>query len=155
MRIIVLILILSVLGSASMCHAAGRDDILGIWNNEEKDAKIEIFRCNEKYCGKVISLKEPNYPAGSKEGIPGTPRLDHNNPDSAKRATPIIGLMIMSDFIFAGDNVWKGGAVYDPKIGKTYRGKMTLVSMDSLVLRGFVGIPLFGRSATWTRDKSE
>jgi len=147
----ILILIIVVLCSALVSYAASGDDILGIWNNEEKDAKIEIFRCNEKYCGKVISLKEPNYPAGSKEGIPGKPRLDNNNPDSTKKLSPIIGLMIMNDFIFAGDNVWKGGTVYDPKVGKTYRGKMTLVSMNTLVLRGFVGIPLFGRSATWTR----
>ncbi len=148
----ILILIVILLGSTSLCYAAGGDDILGIWNNQEKDAKIDIFKCDGKYCGKVISLKEPNYPTGSKEGTPGTPRLDHYNPDPAKRSTSIIGLLIMKDFIFAGDGVWKDGTVYDPKVGKTYRGKMTLVSMETLVLRGFVGIPLFGRSATWTRD---
>ena len=147
-----LILIVIVLWSISPCYAVGGDEILGIWNNEERDAKIEIFKCDGKYCGKVISLNEPNYPAGSKDGTPGTPRLDHNNPDSSKRSTPIIGLLIMNNFIFAGAGVWKGGTVYDPKVGKTYRGKMTLVSMDTLVLRGYVGIPLFGRNATWTRE---
>jgi uncharacterized protein (DUF2147 family) len=142
---------LCVLSAATAAYAAGGDDILGVWNNEEKDAKIEIFKCSGKYCGKIVFAKEPNYPAGSKEGTPGTPRLDHNNPDTAKRSTPIIGLQIVNDFIFAGENAWKGGTVYDPKIGKTYRGKMTLVSPNKLDLRGFVGIPLFGRTTTWTR----
>jgi uncharacterized protein (DUF2147 family) len=148
-----LILFASVLWSAAISHAASGDDILGLWNNEEKDAIIEIFKYNDKYYGKVYSLTEPNYPAVSKEGIPGSLRLDHNNPNPEKRSGPIIGLLIMNDFVFAGDGAWTGGTVYDPKNGKTYRGKMTLVSLNTLVLRGFVGIPLFGRNATWTRAK--
>ena len=148
-----LFLMTIVLSIAASCLAAHRDDILGVWNNEEKDAKIAIFRCEVKYCGKIVFLKEPNYPAGSKDGTPGSPRLDNNNPDAAKRFTPIIGLWIVNDFVFAGDRVWKDGTVYDPKNGRTYRGKMTLVPPDKLVMRGFVGIPLFGRSTEWTRDK--
>ena len=57
----------------------------------------------------------------------------------------------MNDFAFAGKTVWKGGTVYDPKSGKTYSGKMTLVSPNKLDMRGFVGISLFGRTTTWTR----
>ncbi len=131
--------------------AGQADDILGVWFNGEKDAQIEIVKCGEGYCGKVVWLKEPNYPEGSKDGVPGTPKLDHNNPDPARRQEPIIGLVIVRDFHYAGDNVWKGGTVYDPKNGKTYRGKMTLVSHDRLDLRGFIGISLIGRTTTWTR----
>jgi uncharacterized protein (DUF2147 family) len=139
------------LALASACYAAGADDILGVWNNEEKDARIEVFKCSEKYCGKIIWLKDPNYPAGSTEGTPGTPRLDDHNPDPARRARPIFGLLIVEGFVFAGDGSWKGGTVYDPKVGKAYRGKITLVSPGVLKLRGFVGISLFGRNTTWTR----
>ncbi len=57
----------------------------------------------------------------------------------------------MNDFIFDNKGVWKDGSVYDPKNGKTYRGKITLVSPNKLNLRGFVGITLFGRTTTWTR----
>src|SRR5512140_556659 len=145
MRNSLLILMLLVLSAAASAYAANGDDILGVWNNEEKDGKIEIFKCDGKYCGKVVFAKEPNYPAGSTEGTPGTPRLDHNNPDPAKRSVPIIGLRIVHDFTFSGDSVWEGGTVYDPKNGKTYRGKLTLASPDTLILRGFIGIPLFGR----------
>jgi uncharacterized protein (DUF2147 family) len=150
-RVLIFIAVTLYLCTVSTSHAVGGDDILGIWINEEKDAKIEVFRCGEKYCGRITALNEPNYPAGSKDGVPGTPRLDHNNPDPAKRSKPIIGLLIMNDFVHAGDNAWKGGTVYDPKVGKTYRGKMTLVSPNTLVLRGYVGIPLFGRSSAWER----
>ena len=129
----------------------GADDILGVWNNQEKSAKIELFKCGEKYCGKIVELNEPNYPDGSEEGVPGTPKLDNNNPDKNLRKTPRLGLVIVRDFVHAGDNKWVDGKVYDPKKGKTYSGKMTLVSMSQLELRGFIGISLLGRTAKWTR----
>jgi uncharacterized protein (DUF2147 family) len=153
MNKIVLMMTLSLVTAVS-AMASDKDAILGVWNNEEKDGKIEIYQCGDRYCGKVVWAKEPNYPEGSKEGTPGTPRLDHNNPDPALRKTPIIGLVIMRDFTFAGDETWSGGMVYDPKNGKTYRGKVTLASPRELKLRGFVGIPLFGRTTTWTRVQS-
>jgi uncharacterized protein (DUF2147 family) len=135
---------------AATAHAGG-DAILGLWNNQEKDAQIEIYRCGENYCGKIFSLKEPNYPDGSKEGVPGTPKLDYNNPNPTLRKTPLVGLTIMKDFVYDGENKWKSGKLYDPEDGKTYSGKMTLVSPNQLNLRGFVGISLIGRTNTWTR----
>jgi uncharacterized protein (DUF2147 family) len=130
---------------------AGCDDILGVWLNQEKDAKIEIVQCAEKYCGKIVWMETPNYAEGSQEGVPGTPKLDNNNPDPKLRKTPRLGLFIMHDFVHAGENKWKRGKVYDPKNGKTYSGKITLVSPKELKLRGFIGIYLLGRTAVWTR----
>jgi len=131
--------------------AAGSDDILGTWLNQAKDAKIDVFKCGGDYCGKIVWMKEPDYPTGSKNGTPGTPRLDRFNPDPAKRSTPIMGLQIMSSFQFAGGNVWKNGTIYDPDTGKTYSSKATLVSPKELDLRGFVGVSMFGRTEKWTR----
>ena len=142
-------LILAVMASPGM--SASADDILGVWYNREKDAQIEIYKCVEKYCGKIVWLKEPNYREGTKDGIPGTPKTDHHNPDLQLRKTPIIGLQIVQEFSFAGENRWKDGKVYDPKNGKTYSGKMTLVSPNQLDLRGYIGISLIGRTTTWTR----
>lgn len=139
------------LAIAAVAFAANPEDILGVWDNQEKDGKIEIFKCGDKYCGKIVWLKEPTYPADSKDGTPGTPKLDHKNPKPELRKVPTLGLQIMRDFTFSGDNVWKGGKVYDPKSGNTYSGKMTLVSPTQLKLRGFIGISLFGRTDVWTR----
>jgi uncharacterized protein (DUF2147 family) len=145
-----LILLLVLLAAVAPCWA-GTDDVLGIWYNQEKDAKIQIFKCAEKYCGKIVWLKEPNYMGDAKDGTPGTPKLDHNNPDSTLKKRPVMGLQIANDFAFAGDNLWKGGNIYDPKKGKTYSAKMTLVSPKELKLRGFIGVSLLGRTDTWTR----
>lgn len=136
---------------ASFAHAAGEDRILGIWNNEEKDARIEIFRCGDKYCGKIAWITKPLYSADEDRAKAGLPRTDENNPDPDLRSLPIIGLQIMSGFEYAGNNSWTGGKLYDPKTGRTYSGKMTLVSGDRLQLRGYVIFSLFGRSSGWTR----
>jgi uncharacterized protein (DUF2147 family) len=133
------------------CLGAAADDIVGTWYDQAKDAKIHIERCGENYCGKIVWLKQPNYPPDSKEGPAGTPKLDNNNPDSSLRRRPRLGLEIMRGFQFAGEDVWKDGKVYDPKSGKTYSGKITMRSRTELDLRGFVGISIFGRSEKWTK----
>ncbi len=132
-------------------YAAGPDGILGVWNTEERDAKIEIYKCGKKYCGKIVWLKDATYPAGSKEGTPGTPILDHNNPDPKLRKRPLIGLPIMFDFVFAGGNSWKSGKIYDSDNGRRYSGTLTLVSPNRLKVRGFIGISLIGETTTWRR----
>jgi uncharacterized protein (DUF2147 family) len=82
------ILLLVILFAAATSYAAQGDDILGVWNNEEKDGKIEIYKCDGKYCGKIVWAKEPNYPAGSTEGAPGTPRLITTTPMPRKGPGP-------------------------------------------------------------------
>lgn len=129
---------------------AGPSDILGIWKTDMDEAKIEIFMCGEKVCGKIIWLKNPLY-TDSREGEVGIPVIDRKNPDPALRNRPVIGLRILEGFIPEGDNKWGEGTFYDPKSGKTYKGKMHLAAPDRLELRGYIVIPLFGRSSVWTR----
>ena len=145
------IILLALLTTATPLFAADGDAIVGVWNNQEKDAKIKLFRRGERYCGKIVQLKVPVYPAGATDGVPGTPKLDLNNPDPQRRKLPILGLEIVREFCYAGDSKFVDGEVYDPNNGKTYSGKITLVSQNQLDLRGFIGISLFGRTTTWTR----
>ena len=49
-------------------------------------------------------------------------------------------------------NQWSGGEILDPENGKTYRATMKLIDGGQrLVVRGYIGLPLFGRSQTWLR----
>lgn len=146
------LLLFNPLSAAAIDQVA--DAALGLWWNQEQDAKIEIVRCGDGICGTVRWLKEPDYPAGSREGTPGTPKLDHHNADERLRTVPVIGLTIMRGFVYAGNGRWSGGTVYDPKNGKTYRGSIELLSPTRLSLRGYIGIPLIGRTAIWTRDQT-
>jgi uncharacterized protein (DUF2147 family) len=151
MRFVKTMLFLIVVVAAAMPMWAGGDDILGVWFNQKQDAKIDIFKCGNDYCGKIVWLKVPTYPPDSKEGTPGTQKIDTKNPDAALKNRPILGLQIMDGLQYASGNLWKNGKIYDPDSGKTYNAKATLVSPVELNLRGFVGLSLFGRTEKWTR----
>jgi uncharacterized protein (DUF2147 family) len=136
--------------SAPTAFGADQSGILGTWKTEMDESKVEIFPCGEKVCGTIVWLKNPNY-LDSSEGKVGTPIIDRHNPDKSLRNRPLIGLRILEGFTSEGDNTWGNGTCYDPKSGKTYRGKIHLAAPDRLELRGYIGIPLFGRTSVWTR----
>lgn len=70
-----------------------------------------------------------------------------------KKNQPIIGMTIISQMSQANASLtWTDGEILDPKVGSSYRCKMTLSQDDkTLQVRGYVGIPLLGRSQTWHR----
>jgi uncharacterized protein (DUF2147 family) len=154
MRRFIIMVSAGALLTAAFAFGAAPDDIVGLWVTEKSEARIDIYKCGTKYCGKIAWLKEPAYPAGSKKGIPGSPLLDHNNPDPNLRKNPRIGSQILFDFVYTGENLWKNGKIYNADNGKVYRSKMTLISPDKLKLRGFIGISLIGGSTVWTRTKA-
>jgi uncharacterized protein (DUF2147 family) len=139
-----------ILLAATTAFSAGSSGILGIWKTEKDESKVEVFRCGEKICGKIIWLKNPNY-TDSRDGVVGTPFIDRKNPDPALRSRLVLGLRIMEGFTEVGGNNWGNGTCYDPKSGNTYRGKIHQAAPDRLELRGYIGIPLFGRTSVWTR----
>jgi uncharacterized protein (DUF2147 family) len=122
------------------------DAVLGTWYNGSRESRIEIYKCADKYCGKIVWLNEPNYEDGK-------PKVDKNNPDAKLKGRPIMGMPLMKDFEYDSKNVWEDGEIYDPKSGKTYSCKMTLTDNDRLEVRGYVGISLIGRTDVWTRAK--
>ncbi len=130
----------------SVLAADNPDAVLGTWLTDKKDSKIEIFKKNGKYYGKIIWLKEPNRN--------GKPKLDDNNPDEKLKKRKLLGLEILKGFEYDEDNVWEDGEIYNPRDGKLYSCKMEL-SEDGKVLevRGYVGISLFGKTSVWTRVK--
>lgn len=117
---------------------------VGQWYAEGGAAVVEIAPCDDRLCGRVVWLHSPL-------GEDGCKLRDKNNPDLALRKRPLIGLQIL-DGLVASDHVsWTGGTIYDPVSGNTYRCRLELDGHDRLRLRGYVGIPLIGRSTTWTR----
>jgi uncharacterized protein (DUF2147 family) len=134
-------------------QATSPDTIVGKWLNQKQTAHIEIYKTDGKYFGKIVWLKQPTYPADDKKGMAGKTKIDRENPDPAKRSQPVLGLVILRNFVFASDNLWQQGQVYDPENGKDYKCKMTLKSPDALDVRGFIGFSFIGRTENWTRVK--
>ena len=132
---------LAVLGlslSVPFLLAQEPSSVLGDWR-EPGGSVIHIARCGEDVCASLIKVS----PAAGAS-------LDVNNPDTAKRSTPLCGLQIGYGFHLTSPDHADDGHLYDPKSGKTYSGEMTAQG-DQLELRGYVGIKAFGRSEEWTR----
>lgn len=131
---------------------AGEDAVLGVWLTEPGDdgrAHVEITREDSTYSGRIVWLEKPVY--GPDDPNSGQERIDLNNPNPQLRQRPILGLRILEGFAFQGRDRWAGGTIYDPSNGKTYTCKMRLTDHDTLKVRGYVGVPLLGRTAVWTR----
>jgi uncharacterized protein (DUF2147 family) len=125
--------------------AQNADAILGRWVNPTGQDHILIYKKGDKYFGKLDWIKYPNDEQGK-------PKTDKNNPDKTLQSRPDLGLELLKDFTFNGDDVYDDGIIYDPKNGKTYSCKMTIKG-DQLRIRGYLGISLFGRTEVWTRLK--
>ncbi len=122
------------------------DDITGQWKTiDDETGKpksiIEITEDNGVYSGKVIQLINPEEPNPACKKCKG------------ERANqPIQGMVIVENVSKKRDS-WGGGTILDPKKGKTYKVKFTLIENGSkLKVRGYVGIPTLGRTQVWERN---
>jgi uncharacterized protein (DUF2147 family) len=74
----------------------------------------------------------------------------------ARKDQLIIGMTILTGMKQDGvgaDAKWTGGEIVDPESGSIYHCEMHLIDAgQKLVVRGFVGVPLLGRSQTWRRQ---
>jgi uncharacterized protein (DUF2147 family) len=138
------IALLMLLSSPAFSQDGGSTRILGQWTTAGGESRVEVSRSDSTtFCGRIVWLRDP-----LKDGKPVT---DDKNPVDSLRERPVIGLLILRGFIYDGNLVWSGGKIYDPKSGNDYSAKMTLVDEQNLDLRGYVMIPLFGRTEKWTR----
>lgn len=128
----------AILAFALVTAQAQNSGVLGNWANPTGSV-IQIYRCGANLCAKLIAIRAD-----------ASTRVDTDNPDPALRHRPLCGLKIGTGFKPSGPDRAEGGRLYDPESGKTYTGSMTRDG-NKLKLRGYVGIPLFGRTEVWTR----
>jgi len=65
----------------------------------------------------------------------------------------IKGMTIIKAMKRDGDK-WDGGNILDPENGKVYKCRMMLEEAgQKLVVRGYIGVSLLGRSQTWVRQQ--
>ncbi|MEJ8571826.1 DUF2147 domain-containing protein [Microbaculum marinum] len=112
-------------------------DPSGTWLTENGDARVQISKCSNSYCGTIVWEK--------------TPRTDTRNPDPAKRDRPLVGVQMIYGMVPDGENQYSG-KLYNPRDGKTYTGKLTMQGAETMKLAGCVLGGLICKSETWTRS---
>jgi len=140
LRIVLLLLIVFATRTLSF---AQKDQVERLWFDGEKKGKIQIYKAVDgKFYGKIVWLKEPDRD--------GKPKTDIYNPDDARHNDPVLGMLVLKNFNKDGEKGYEGGTIYDPKVGKTYKCKMTFEG-DHLNVRGYIGFSLIGRTEVWTK----
>lgn len=132
------------ISSCLVAHAQGKpDDIIGRWERDVKDGRMEIFKSGSHYYGKLL------WGANVVEADNVTSKKDIKNPDPTLRTRNVLGSIYLSGLTFE-DGEYTGGKIYDPTSGKTYPCKMWIEN-GKLLLRGYVGFSLFGKTVVWER----
>jgi uncharacterized protein (DUF2147 family) len=108
----------------------------GRWITATGNLEIDIAPCGAELCGKVARVLANRSMARAGKEMSTPP--------------PALGLQILGGLAPSGPGEWTG-RIYDREKDTTYRCHVTRVAPDALDVRGYVGIPLLGRSQTWRR----
>jgi len=136
-RLALAALAVSTLAEPALAQSA---DPTGLWQTPTNGGQVRIARCGPALCGTLVTSDNIRANANL---------LDENNANRALRTRRIQGVQMLSGFT-GGPGEWRGGSVYNPADGRTYRGTITLTNANTLNLRGCVIAPLC-RNQTWTR----
>ena len=114
----------------------------GLWLTPTYKGEVQISECGAALCGKIVTS----------DRIKANPAVaDDKNKDPAQRARLLKDLPMLQGFT-GGPTQWKGGSVYNPEDGGTYKGSITLIDANTLKLTGCIFAPLC-KTQVWTRIK--
>jgi uncharacterized protein (DUF2147 family) len=135
------------LAAALMSSAAWADNAspVGLWRNvDDVSGKPRaLIRITESQ-GTLQGRIEKVFLAASE-----SPKCEKC--EGALKNAPVVGLVILSGLTKDGAE-YTDGQILDPDNGKVYRSKIQLTDGGKkLNVRGYVGVPMLGRSQIWER----
>lgn len=137
--LIVMIGLASAAAKMPISESMGDKRAFGFWEPPDMDAIIAVAKCGEMLCAELVQHQY--------EGFADT---DVNNPDPALRERPLKGLRIIEGLRAVKQGKWRGGAFYDPRTGKTYSPKLTVLDENRLKISGCIA-PGLCKGYVWTR----
>lgn len=135
------------ISSGAFAQVGSQDKLLGIWLMENKESKIQIFKKENRFNGKLVWSKDM-YDADGK-----TSKKDVNNKNGSLRSRDLKDLPLLFDFTY-DEGEWKDGKIYDIKSGKDYKCIIKMNGPDIMLVRGYIGISLLGKTVSFSRVKN-
>jgi uncharacterized protein (DUF2147 family) len=133
--------------AGALAQVAAPGEIVGVWETENRQLKLEMFDAGGTYAARVI------YGARLMEADGQTFKKDTQNPDPALRDRSLQGIVFLSSLKWnAAEGRWDDGAVYDAQSGRTLSAQVTLVG-GKMELRGYMGTPLLGQTVVLQRTR--
>lgn len=123
-------------------HAANR--LLGVWEFEEKNLRIEMFEEDGHFVGKMIWF------LSSSDSVMNSYR-DTENPEPKLTTRPLVGLKLVEKLSYQGHDTWGSGKIYDPNSGYTWDAQIHLTAPNTVVVRGYWKFKWFGKSMVFNR----
>lgn len=124
-----------------------RNSINGYWQTyNDKTGKpagiMKIWQYRGKFYGKLIKIYGYN---------PNNSQLRCARCRGKRRNRPSLCLTILRGLVFSKGK-YRNGRILDPRNGKEYRINIKVIKGGrALELRGYVGLPLLGRTMIWPR----
>ena len=137
------LVLVSTFAAAQATSAAGLWKTVDDKTNKEKSL-VRIVETNGVFTGKVEKIIDPDSP---KDAVCKDCTDD-------RKDKPVLGLTIVRNMKQSVDDkaVFEGGDILDPNNGKVYSAKLKLVDNGTkLDVRGYIGLPMLGRTQTWSR----
>jgi len=126
--------------------AAEAGSPIGLWKTiDDKTgnarAIVRVYEQNAKLFGRI-----------ERSFTPGAENRVCDVCTDERKGQPIIGLVIIRN-MQSKDGEFAGGDILDPETGTVYRCKFHLDHDGArLIVRGYIGISLLGRSQVWQRQ---
>ncbi len=119
------------------------NNVLGEWiathDETGEKSKVELYMKNDKLYGNirvVLDKEKKNERCTKCKG--------------ERKDMPIEGLMIIRGMSREG-STWTNGDVLDPVSGNVYKCIIKLKDKNTLEVRGYLGVSIFGRTQIWKR----
>lgn len=139
-----IVFLTTILLSLNLFAQVNSNTIIGVWEMDDKTAKMEIFKDGEEYKAKLLWGAEIVNEDGSS-------KKDLENPDEKLRDRDLVGQVYLTGLHYE-DEEWEDGKIYNNRNGKWYNC-YAWMKKDVLNLRGYLGLPMFGQTTEWNRIK--
>ena len=131
--------------------ARAQNTPVGVWKTIDDGTKkekslIRITEAGGVLTGKLEKLLDPATP----------PDVTCDKCTDERKDKPVLGMTLIRNVKQSdGDKaLWDGGDILDPNNGKVYKVRIKPIDGGAkLDVRGYIGVPMLGRTQTWIRTE--